>query len=484
MSITFAGAGLSPSCVRLSCLVLISLTSCARADPPELFVSDPALQNDYLNSLPTHGSSNGYEYEIVQGQAVLEGDILLGMVDSNGRLASLRGRGIGTTSQFLIWPDGIIPYERPVNNSLVQQANVDEAIAHWSEHTTLKFVERTSENADQYNSYLRFTDSMGCASNVGKIGGPQAVYISDACSVGSVIHEIGHAVGLFHEHTRPDRDNFVTIDWDEIVADKHPNFALQTQQVATYSPYDYGSIMHYGAYFFSKSGAAARPTIIVDAGIEIGQREALSLLDIVSINNMYQTDLALESPSFVPTDAGLEINLSAYNYGNLGAHDLQLLVRLGEDSRWKGYSSNSGWLCLTYEEELKCTRDTMREQTESRLIVLADAGSATQDDLSVQLTSHTQDSDPSNNAINADDIQWKSVDVQLVTAADEDINKELESTSVDEPLPVNAPILLAASATPGDTANADPAPLSSAGRIKPLTLLALILFGIKRRFLK
>ena len=473
MSIPIADAGMNPRLVRLSSLVLISLVSCARADPPELFVPDPSMQNDFTDSLPATGSSGGFNYEIVQGHAILEGDILLGLVDGSGDIKSrFQARGVGKNDAFNRWPDGIIVYEAPVNNSPVQQANVQLAIDHWTENTTLSFVERTEENADQYPHYIQFLDTQSCASHVGMIGGQQPIYISDACTVGSVVHELGHAIGLFHEHTRPDRDNFVQINWEDIVDGKDINFSLQTANIAAYSEYDYGSIMHYGPYFFSKTG---NPTIIVSEGIEIGQREGLSPLDISASNNMYQTDLALGTPFTSETGDGLEIELTVYNQGELGAHQLQLMMQLGDDSQWTGVSSDSGWDCVTYEQELNCLRDTMREQYESRFTVLADLGSASADDLSISLISRTQDSNPDNNTLNADGVEWQSIDM------DSDANS-LEDRSIDEtPIIVaetdesdNSPALLAANEASGNSVNDVDTTQASAGSVH-LSLLVLLL---------
>ena len=57
---------------------------------------------------------------------------------------------------------------------------------------------------------------------------------------GNVMHEIGHAMGLFHEHQRPDRNDFVRVTGTGV------NFDRQTSHgVAAIGRYDLGSIMHY-----------------------------------------------------------------------------------------------------------------------------------------------------------------------------------------------------------------------------------------------
>lgn len=59
--------------------------------------------------------------------------------------------------------------------------------------------------------------SSRCASFVGCRGGVQPIYLSDSCSVGNLCHEIVHALGLHHEHTRVDRDRYITVQWQNIL---------------------------------------------------------------------------------------------------------------------------------------------------------------------------------------------------------------------------------------------------------------------------
>jgi hypothetical protein len=81
--------------------------------------------------------------------------------------------------------------------------------------------------------------------------GQQTISLGAGCTTGSAIHEIGHAVGLWHEQSREDRDLFVTINWQNIEPGKEHNFDQHITDGDDIGTYDYGSIMHYPRTAFS-----------------------------------------------------------------------------------------------------------------------------------------------------------------------------------------------------------------------------------------
>lgn len=140
--------------------------------------------------------------------------------------------------------------------------------------------------------YLQIFSGKYCKSHLGRTGGPQPLSLNwRVCfEKGIIIHELLHALGYIHMHNRPDRDKYVKIMWKNIAPQWFSEFDKVNPSNFNHlgTPYDYQSIMHYGATAFTKNG---KITILTKNGEQIGQRFGLSKGDIRRINNKYNCNV-------------------------------------------------------------------------------------------------------------------------------------------------------------------------------------------------
>jgi hypothetical protein len=285
------------------------------------------------------------KFTIVNGNAISEGDILLGSANAvlermqieapNGKFpvsnaalkAQAKGHTYGGTNR--LWPrnaQGVV--EVPYVITLDPDSRVPAAIALANTQLApfMQWIPRTTQN-DYVSFNLSEDENFGsCFSAVGRAGGSQNIGGSKACGTGVLVHEMGHAVGLNHEQQRADRNAWLNIDLTNI----DPSFVG-----ANYEPpsnqrdiggFDYGSIMHYTAYSFVKVYKPSLNTI--PAGIPIGARERYSSGDLEAIRRLYDfADAATTIDSFptgqkVLVDGVLTATPAVFNWAIGSTHTL------------------------------------------------------------------------------------------------------------------------------------------------------------------
>ena len=278
-----AGAG---SFLRTACSVLALAAAAAATDAASAQAFDPAARDIrtgvYQGQLVT--------YEVIDGLAIWDGDIILGTPEelspepfpTAGNPLDGRNKISAVSSKEGLWPGGIIPY---VIDPELTNPYVADAIQHWNENTVIRLVERTNQP-----NWVRFRPGSNCSATVGMVGGEGIVSLRETCSPGSVVHEIGHAAGLWHEHQRNDRDRHVWVSPRSLRTGGQTFKTAYEQKGALgldSGPYDYGSVMHYR---FIGRMETIPPGIVVGRGgpqLGRGSDTGLSPADIDGVSRLY-----------------------------------------------------------------------------------------------------------------------------------------------------------------------------------------------------
>lgn len=244
---------------------------------------------------------------IPPGYVQIQGDIITSETNAARLLAQMQGDQFGSQPQFVyapstLWPGRLVPYDFDATVTPAQRSVFVAAMQAWQNSypgvTTITFQPRSGQSAFLHLVVANPGFVGGSTDNVGYNGGQVTITIHPAAVVTFLIaHEMGHALGLWHEQSRNDRDSYVTIEYANILSGYSSQFDKASSQ-GRFGPYDYDSVMHYGWGDFSACasffcGDASCDTVqVVPAyfatwGCAIGQRNHLSGMDQRGMAFMY-----------------------------------------------------------------------------------------------------------------------------------------------------------------------------------------------------
>ncbi|HWL93803.1 MAG TPA: M12 family metallopeptidase [Phycisphaerae bacterium] len=193
--------------------------------------------------------------------------------------------GVSETNNF--WTGGLVYYAFDPAVTADQRAAMLDAMDSWEAVADVRFIERSSQA-----NYIYIFSGSGNWSYVGMIGGRQDLSIYNWDYKYIMMHEVAHALGVWHEQSRPDRDDFVQINYGNVQAGRESNFDIQADAQMN-GDYDFDSIMHYGQCAFANcTCSSACRTIICPAPYvawqsQIGQKTHLSVGDAENMAFLY-----------------------------------------------------------------------------------------------------------------------------------------------------------------------------------------------------
>ena len=285
--------------LSLSSLSILALTFALPACDEPLGDEDSVAQDD-KDEPPRTGQillEDGTEltYVVKNGNAMFEGDISLG--DADELETSFRSAGSKVFPSAAAWPGGVVHFQIQPG---FQSQWIVPAIAEFESKTGIRFI----NSPDAQGRFVLIGDNgpgSGCWANYGRSSNNQPtrvnISVADGCDTFRVlVHEFGHVVGLFHEHTRSDRDAFVSIVWDNIIATDVARFAYKKWKKtgllgADLGPYDYDSVMHYTSRGFVVNDGKSNTYTMTrkDNGQPITRTEdwGLSAGDVAGIQFLY-----------------------------------------------------------------------------------------------------------------------------------------------------------------------------------------------------
>ena len=192
-----------------------------------------------------------------------------------------------------LWPDRKVYYafDSTVNSSL--KDTIQLGMNTIQRLTCVQFIPR---NGERDYVLFRSRPDDGCSSHVGRAGGMQTIKIGPRCNrQHTIIHEMCHSLAVWHEQSRPDRDNYLKILTNNIEKGKEHDFFKRTPfEVDSQGvSYDYASVMHYRLDSFNTRDPLHTLEVTNQQEYErqgspdLGRVPTMSKSDVTQINRLY-----------------------------------------------------------------------------------------------------------------------------------------------------------------------------------------------------
>ncbi|WP_437316881.1 M12 family metallopeptidase [Sorangium sp. So ce385] len=200
-------------------------------------------------------------------------------------VGNIRGIGIASNGRVYAWySDG----KRSAGTASDLDADLAPATFSLPPGQTVNTIAEIDISSTDV-TYAWFTDrtrTSGSTTDLDSTSAAQSYTTPGGCGFGATVHEIGHAIGLWHEQSRCDRDDHLTVNTANIQSGKAHNFDKHCEGRDLYQ-FDWGSIMLYSSYSFSINDTS--PTLVKasDGSTFSAQRTSLSAGDIRSVQELY-----------------------------------------------------------------------------------------------------------------------------------------------------------------------------------------------------
>ncbi len=147
------------------------------------------------------------------------------------------------------WSNNTVVYVLQSGISSTVLSELQKSFTEWSSKTNIKFKERTNESTYVTIRFDGSTCNCGSA-NLGANGSSGVINLGTRSSASVITHELGHTLGYIHEQNRPDRDDFITVNYENIQDSAESQYFISTSSTPLTTAVDFNSIMMYNSGTF------------------------------------------------------------------------------------------------------------------------------------------------------------------------------------------------------------------------------------------